>query len=158
MTTLAAPSATFRLERYVSDGDEESGRHCEMVIVDYEGATLHPRSVHIADIFFNGFEWLLLKYTEFETDDDGNVKPNLIDGPIPDGVHLNVNPERYVDLRALTNATNQDRHQREQAIQASLDAQLKFERTRYRDDTLEDALLLGTALARVYWRAVSADM
>jgi hypothetical protein len=156
--SVAAPhTTTFRLERYRSDGDEESGRYCQMVIVDYEGATLHPRSIHIADIFFNGAEWLLLKYPRFEEPDrDGHIKPDH--DYTAEVAWLNVDPERHARLRGLTNSHAQLHPDVEEPIRAASEAQLKFERKRYRDDTLEDALLLGTALARVYWRAVSADM
>lgn len=156
MTVAAPHTTTFRLERYHSDGDEESGRYCQMVVVDYGDATLHPRTVHIADIFFNGAEWLLLKYPEFEADNDGNLKPDH--DYVAQVAWLNVNPERFAQLRELTNEHAKLHPDVEEPIRAASHAQLKFERKRYFEDTLEDALLLGTALARVYWRSVSADM
>lgn len=157
MSVAAPHTTTFRLERYHSDGDEESGRYCQMVIVDYEGATLHPRSIHIADIFFNGAEWLLLKYPEFEeADRDGNVKPDH--DYTAEVAWLNVDPERFAEVREYTNVLAENRHKLDEAAIAALEAHLKFARKHYRDETMEDALLLGTALARVYWRSVSADM
>lgn len=152
MTLAAPPPAKFRLERV--DYGRETEMYREEVYADYGGATLHPRSVKIAAIWFDGDTWQLIKYLEFEDDGDGGLRPT----GFSDDIGLNPDPEAWAKLRSFTNEVNEQRHARLPAVQEAYDARLKFERKQYMESTKEDALLLGTALARLHWRGISADM
>lgn len=93
---------------------------------------------HVADIFFNGGEWLFLKYG--------------LNGQVDYGSMRWINPDnaQWAEIRDFTNHVNENRASRTETENAALDTILATKRREFRDDTREDARLWGIALARVW--------
>jgi len=126
--TAEPPSATFRLKFH----DEI----CSKIV-----ATVRlGEQYHIADVFFNGAEWLYVRL-----DRSGEVVH-------PIDRWLNVDPEQWSHLREMTNENAKGREERPQAVNEALDAALAARRRQFRDDTREDAELLARGMARVWWK------
>lgn len=97
---------------------------------------------HIADIFFNGGEWLFIKYNLTGEIDHGSMR------------WIDADHAQWSELRAFTNLVNKDRHKRTEPELAALDTMLATQRREFRDDTREDARLWGIALARVWAKSL----
>lgn len=121
------PNATFRLESY----DEDTSKVF---------AVVGPASYHIADLFFNGAEWLFLKY-----DADGEIVNDS------GNMWIDADPEEWARLRDIANENAKDREQRNQTVNDTLDAALALRRRQFRDDTRELAELGAKGKARAWW-------
>lgn len=139
--TVAAPPRV-RFETRVHDDDTFTvwaiDREPERVVAQH--------AWHIADVFFNGGEWLLIKY-----DKDGEIVH-------PVERWIDVDHQEWAHLRDITNENAKDRHNRPDAVNAALDAELAIRRLKFRDDTREDARMMGLALARIWWRSMSETL
>lgn len=96
---------------------------------------------HIADIWFNGGEWLLVKY---DTNHDVIHLTNA---------WLDVDHERWAELRDHSNSVAElNASEENQTLRDARDAALATARRQFRERTEEDAKLLGLAKAKVHWR------
>jgi hypothetical protein len=140
----------FRFESRVHDDDT----YTVWAIDRAPGHATDQHAWHVADVFFNGGEWLFVRYDLTGelvvvldgTDDDGNPKRAVR--------WINADPEQWAELRDFTNHVNSERHKRSEAENAALDKALAIRRLKFRDDTREDARLMGVALSRVWARTL----
>lgn len=97
---------------------------------------------HIADVFFNGGEWLHIKY---------DLTGEIVHGQMK---WIDADHAQWAELREFTNHVNEARHKRTETELAALDALLAIRRREFRDDTREDARLWGIALSRVWAKSL----
>lgn len=125
----------LRFESRVHDDDTYT-----IWAIDREPASAKAQHAwHIADVWFNGGEWLYLKY-----DRSGKA---IHEAPFR---WLDIDRAQWAGLRNFTNHVNEKRAERTEAENAGLDALLATKRLEFREDTREDARLWGVAMARIW--------
>lgn len=131
VATEATPKAKFRLE-WVDDNTAKVRGHRT------DNEYLSPQ--HVGDLWFNGAEWLFVKY-----DLHGEIVNDA------ENMWIDTDPEEWAHLREIANENAKGREDRNQAVNEALDAALALRRRQFRDDTRELAELGAKGKARAWW-------
>lgn len=97
-------------------------------------------ALKIAELFWNGAEWLFVPWGK-----DGLIYS------ADDMRHIDVDPERRLHLNRIEEANTLDRLDRNETVQAAMDAALMTRRREFRDDTRELAEMGAKIFARGWY-------
>lgn len=137
--TLRAPISKlkFRVDWWEKDGEN----------VGFIFGLVGGYEEKIAELFWNGGEWLFLP-----CDKDGKVIASN------DGLrHIDVDPARRMHLNQIEEANINDRLDRGEAVQAAMDAALMSRRREFRDDT-RDLAVVGAKIYARGWYSKWCDL